>query len=462
MKKNVRILICIIFLTSLKGVYSKPLYLKIDWARFAYDSQNGLFEIYYSFSQEDLKYQKADGSYTGFVIGNFNIFHSDTLFDQYFWKNLYTVPDTTGDQSINMFIDQVNFKIPEGEYRCVFRLWDMNRESNIDSVDFDISIFSENSDSLYFSDIELARSIQKSVDQGNSAFYKNYLIVEPNPTRFYHSELAKLHFYTELYGSNDQIDRKSTVQYFVTNDFQQAVTDTVKRKRSEIHERRSNVETGFVDLDSLPSGVYFLHVQLMDSLDTVLAEKQKQFSFYQSKQDNDFFPDYNEGQFFKSMFNQMDSTSIVEEFESIRYLLNEATRSVWQAATTLDLKRRYLFLFWYQNNPNPEKDANAWRQEYLSRIRYGNENFGAMGMKGWKTDRGRVYALYGAPSYIDRYPNEPNLHPYQIWQYPNIEKGVIFVFADLEGFHRYQLIHSTKLGEIQNAYYKDILHKGSY
>ncbi len=446
---------------TFKGSSGKPLNLKVDWSQFAYDVQNGLFEIYYSFSEEDLIYQKIDESYSGYVIGNFNIFQSDTLFDQYFWKNRYTVQDTLGNQSMNMFIDQVNFKIPEGEYRCVFRLWDINQASDIDSVDFAVSIFSENTDSLYFSDIELARSIQKSVDQGNSPFYKNYLIVEPNPTRFYHSELARLHFYVELYGLNDRIDQKSTVQHFITNDFQKAATDTIKRKRSEINERQSNIETGFVDLDSLMSGVYFLHVQLIDSLETVLTEKIKQFSFYQSKQEKEYFPDYNDMQFFKSKFNQMDSTSVLDEYESIRYLLDEATRSIWKVANTLDLKRRFLFLFWYQNNPNPKEDANGWRLEYLSRIRFGNEKFAAMGLKGWKTDRGRVYAIYGPPSYIDRYPNEPNLHPYQIWQYPNIEKGVIFVFADLEGFRSYQLIHSTKLGEIQNEYYADILRKGS-
>ena len=450
------------FLSSCGESFCRPLHLKLDWSRFAYDAENGLFEIYYSFSQEDLIYQKANENYAGYVIGDFKIFHSDTLFNQYFWKTQYTAEDTVGDQSTHMFIDQVNFKIPEGKYQCVFQLWDINQKNNIDSVDFDISIFSDNADSLYFSDIELARSIEKSMSTGNSPFYKNYLIVEPNPTRFYHSDLAKLYFYTELYGLSDRIDQQSSIQYFVTNDFKQAVTDTIKRKRSELRERPSNVETGFVDLDSLSSGIYFLHVRLIDSLDTVLAEKQKEFAFYQSKQDSSIFADYTEMQFFKSMFNQMDSTNVVEEYESITYLLNEATRGVWKAATTLNLKRRFLFLFWNQNNPDPEKSANAWRLEYLSRIRYGDEHFGAMGMRGSKTDRGRVYAIYGAPSYIDRFPNEPNLHPYQIWQYPNIEKGVIFVFADLEGFRRYQLIHSTKLGEIQNEYYMDILSKGSY
>ena len=61
--------------------------LKLDWSLFAYDTENGLLELYYSFSQEDLVYQKLGETYVGYAIGNLNLFHSDTLYEKYFWKN---------------------------------------------------------------------------------------------------------------------------------------------------------------------------------------------------------------------------------------------------------------------------------------------------------------------------------------------------------------------------------------
>ncbi|UCH65583.1 MAG: GWxTD domain-containing protein, partial [Ignavibacterium sp.] len=62
----------------------------------------------------------------------------------------------------------------------------------------------------------------------------------------------------------------------------------------------------------------------------------------------------------------------------------------------------------------------------------------------------RVYLIYGEPSEIDRYPNQTDSRPYEIWSYQDIEGGVIFIFADLTGFSDYLLIHSTKRGELRD------------
>ncbi|MCW8824752.1 MAG: GWxTD domain-containing protein, partial [Ignavibacteriaceae bacterium] len=70
--------------------------------------------------------------------------------------------------------------------------------------------------------------------------------------------------------------------------------------------------------------------------------------------------------------------------------------------------------------------------------------------EGWKTDRGRVFLVYGEPSEIDRHPNETDTRPYVIWIYESIEGGVLFVFGDLTGFSDYQLLHSTKRGELRD------------
>ncbi|MDZ7765279.1 MAG: GWxTD domain-containing protein [Melioribacteraceae bacterium] len=67
---------------------------------------------------------------------------------------------------------------------------------------------------------------------------------------------------------------------------------------------------------------------------------------------------------------------------------------------------------------------------------------------GYKSDMGRIYLSYGDPDRIERFPNESNLKPYEIWHYDNIEGGVLFIFGDLSGFSEYELLHSTKRGEM--------------
>ncbi|GBD89470.1 hypothetical protein BMS3Abin04_00175 [bacterium BMS3Abin04] len=73
-----------------------------------------------------------------------------------------------------------------------------------------------------------------------------------------------------------------------------------------------------------------------------------------------------------------------------------------------------------------------------------------MQKKGFKTDRGRVYLEYGPPDQIDRYPNQTGQKPYEVWQYQSIEGGVIFIFADLTGYSDYELLTSTKRGEVRD------------
>ena len=73
-----------------------------------------------------------------------------------------------------------------------------------------------------------------------------------------------------------------------------------------------------------------------------------------------------------------------------------------------------------------------------------------MGKEGWQTDRGRVYLLYAEPDEVERFPNQGDSKPYEIWQYNQIESGVIFVFIDRTGLGDYTLVHSTKRGELQD------------
>lgn len=98
---------------------------------------------------------------------------------------------------------------------------------------------------------------------------------------------------------------------------------------------------------------------------------------------------------------------------------------------------------------------------YLKRIELANEKFGGM-RSGWKTDRGRVYLLYGEPDDIERMPSTNVTQAYQIWHYEKIQGGVEFIFADLRGFNRYDLLHSTARGERRNNNWRNMLEKSHY
>jgi len=119
-----------------------------------------------------------------------------------------------------------------------------------------------------------------------------------------------------------------------------------------------------------------------------------------------------------------------------------------------------MYQFWQIRDPEPSTSINEAREKYYERVDYANKKFRAFTKAGWLTDRGRVYILYGPPSDIERHPSEPNLYPYEIWEFDHLQSGVIFVFADFEGYKNYRLLHSTLDGETKDYYYMDSIKKG--
>jgi hypothetical protein len=81
-----------------------------------------------------------------------------------------------------------------------------------------------------------------------------------------------------------------------------------------------------------------------------------------------------------------------------------------------------------------------------------------MTREGWKTDRGRVYILYGEPDEIERYPDSEGRKPFEVWRFQKIEGGVEFVFVDRWKNGNYELITSTKRGELQDPNWETLLH----
>ena len=104
----------------------------------------------------------------------------------------------------------------------------------------------------------------------------------------------------------------------------------------------------------------------------------------------------------------------------------------------------------YRQGPRHRPGETPSSNQYIQRVTYANTNLGVAFHPGWKTDRGRVYIVYGAPDDIERYANSQESLPYEIWHYNNLSGGVIFVFLDRSGTGFYELVHSTYKTEMQD------------
>jgi len=94
--------------------------------------------------------------------------------------------------------------------------------------------------------------------------------------------------------------------------------------------------------------------------------------------------------------------------------------------------------FWKKRDPTPLSDRNERMEEYYFRIAHANKEYGNFS-KGWQTDRGQVFVVYGEPDYVERHTYSFGVSkPYEIWTYNSL--GRQFVFIDRTGVGDFQLL----------------------
>ena len=86
--------------------------------------------------------------------------------------------------------------------------------------------------------------------------------------------------------------------------------------------------------------------------------------------------------------------------EDVAYIITDEERKAFKRLSTDDEREKFIEQFWLRRDPTPDTEENEYKEEHYRRIAYANERF-ASGIPGWKTDRGRIYIVYGPPDEID-------------------------------------------------------------
>lgn len=141
--------------------------------------------------------------------------------------------------------------------------------------------------------------------------------------------------------------------------------------------------------------------------------------------------------------------------EDVVYIITEKERTEFTNLGTDQERDQFIEDFWQSRNPYVTPEWNAFKEEHYRRLAYANEEFAAS-LPGWKTDRGRIYIIYGPPDEWEKNParHGPMLHsPEQapsifhhrneVWRYNFIHglgRNVFFNFVDQCECGEFQLI----------------------
>lgn len=131
--------------------------------------------------------------------------------------------------------------------------------------------------------------------------------------------------------------------------------------------------------------------------------------------------------------------------EDVAYIITDEERAAFKQLSNDEERDNFIEAFWQRRDPTPDTEENEFKEEHYRRIAYANEHFAA-GVPGWKTDRGRIYIVFGPADEIESHPSggtyerpmeegggETSTFPFEDWRYRYIEgigQEVIVEFVD--------------------------------
>ena len=119
--------------------------------------------------------------------------------------------------------------------------------------------------------------------------------------------------------------------------------------------------------------------------------------------------------------------------EDVRWIITDEELSAFKKLANNSERDVFIEGFWQRRDPTPDTAENEYKEEHYRRIAYANEHYAA-GMPGWRTDRGRIYIMYGPPTSTDSHPmggpyqrpadeggGQTSTFPFEVWRYRYLE-----------------------------------------
>ena len=108
-----------------------------------------------------------------------------------------------------------------------------------------------------------------------------------------------------------------------------------------------------------------------------------------------------------------------------------------------ETRRNTLEAFWKEKDKTPETAYNEVMAEFYPRVDHARKTFGTLREPdGFKSDRGRIFVLYGQPTKVDR-TLDSSAGFSESWSYQKLNKK--FVFLDKTKSGAYVLVSTQSL-----------------
>lgn len=369
------------------------------------------------------------------------------------------------------FLDQQRYTLANGNYDVEISIADKNKPSEKPLVTKLKATINFPDNLLSVSGIQLLESYAKAVTP--STLTKSGYDLIPYVSTYFPENIKKVKFYAELYNAKKVIgaDQKMLISYFIEG-YEKAnklsdFSAFSKQTTSDV-----NIVLGEFNIEALPTGNYNLVIEVRDK-DNKLQAEQKYFLQRTNRAVQVSLEDLKSLDISKTFVGNYKSVDTLIGYLRCLRPISSQTEVEFAENQLKDknllLMQQFFYNFWKLRSNDPEI---AWL-EYYKEVMKVNREFGTYGLKGYDTDRGRVFLQYGPPDQRTRSENEPSAYPYEIWEYYTLTdktqaltnpynkqsaKKFVFYNPDLVS-NKYKLIHSNARGEVNNTAWNLLLHK---
>lgn len=206
---------------------------------------------------------------------------------------------------------------------------------------------------------------------------------------------------------SNQIDSNKDIEFFVIH--KEAIIDSGKVKIT--HAGIQNLYYLPIPIIQHNKGSYKIELRYLDDKQTT--------SFYYGFKTKNYWTD--------ELDEVIGVMRYILPYSEYKQLKGKDESEKWEAIN----------IYWKEKDPSPETDENELLNELNERVRFSNKNFSIL-MHGWRSDRGRIYIIYGEPQIVDETYRDNRGYNYQKWVYAN---GKEFLFIDRTMSGDYTLHH---------------------
>lgn len=446
------------------GLQAQKLQTTISYATFFSPETQTYVETYFSVLGSSLKLQpQADGSLQGGVEIDVFFYQNDQLVTGDRLRMMSPLyPDSAA--AIRPFVQQARLALKIGTYDMRLRIRDIFDAAEDYALEHSVSV-TFNSAKVQLSDVQMLDSFQKSTGP-NPLSKSGYDLIPlvPDGIYYYGPDVEKLSFYAEVYNAATLgADEPYMVKFYLEDFEKRRVLNTY----SGFQKFKSNVPVApllrTIGIKDLPNGFYALNIQVIDRNNEVLDSRQIQFhrnnqsNESSDADDNRYFAELTpEGALYLDKLADPDTLRrYIESIYPISTIQEQRIAKIQLDGGQLATQQQFFLNFWRLRNP--DNPVGEWNR-YNAIVANMHNKYGSRILPGYRTDRGRVFLQYGAPTLVEDRRHEPSSYPYEIWQYNQLQSvstmpqnNRVFVFANLDiGSREYRLIHSDAIGEIND------------